>query len=187
MVDGLDGCGKDTHAENIRRLLKSQGEEVVIVSHPSKRFFGRLSKSSLEGSGPTHRLFATVFYTADVLMSARWLKKQRSGTVIFVRYLLGAAYLPESLADTGYLVFRKLLQFPDIAFFIDIEPKVALRRIVARGHRPEMFETEEKLAKVRRVAKRLTAKEWTVIDNSEDGEAPFREVARILKTRNITA
>ncbi len=182
-VDGLDGCGKDTHAENIKRILEATGESVVIVSHPSKRRFGRMSKRSLEGSGNTWRLFATLFYTADVLMSVRWLKRQRSGNVVFVRYLLGAAYLPERLADAGYMFFRKLLPFPDLAFFIDIEPAVARRRIVARGNRPEMFETEEKLSKVRAVVKRLVADEWIVIDNSEDGQGPFREAERILKAR----
>jgi dTMP kinase len=160
-----------------------KGEKVTIISHPSKRLLGRISKRALEGSGATARTFATLFFTADVLMSVRWYKRQRSGTVIFVRYLLGAAYLPETLAGTGYKFFRKLLPFPELAFFIDIEPEVARRRILARGHRPEMFETIDKLAKVRRVAGKLVESEWITIDNSEDGERPFIEARRILKER----
>jgi dTMP kinase len=182
-VDGLDGCGKDTHARNIQMFLEQRGEQVTMISHPSRRLLGRLSKRSLQGAGLPARLFATAFYTADVLMSVRALKRRRSGTVIFVRYLLGAAYLPERLASTGYLFFRKLLPFPDIAFFIDIEPAVALRRIAARGHHPEMFETAEKLGQIRKVAKELTAEEWVTIDNSEDGKAPFDELERILRAR----
>jgi dTMP kinase len=183
VVDGLDGCGKDTHAENIKRILEASGEKVVIVSHPSKRRFGKMSKRSLESTGLAARLFATVFYTADVLMSVRWYKKQRSGTVIFVRYLLGAAYLPESFAYVGYTFFRRLLPFTELAFFIDIDPEVARRRILARGHRPEMFETPQKLAQVRAVAKELTAKEWIVIDNNEDGQRPFRDAEFKLRER----
>ena len=183
VVDGLDGCGKDTHAQNIKRILEPKGEKVTIVSHPSKRWLGRISKRALEGSGMAARLFATVFFTADVLMSVRWYKKQRSGTVIFVRYLLGAAYLPERFAAAGYKFFRKLLPFPELAFFIDIRPEVARRRILARGHRPEMFETMDKLAKVRKVAKRLVESEWITIDNSEDGERPFKMVESILNDR----
>ena len=129
------------------------------------------------------RLFATLFFTADVLVSVRWYKKQRNGTVIFVRYLLGTAYLPERFAGVGYRLFRKLLPFTELAFFIDIDPEVARKRILARGHRPEMCETAEKLAQVRAVAKRLTAKEWIVIDNSEDGERPFRDAETKLKER----
>jgi len=185
VVDGLDGCGKNVHADNIRRLLEGQREKVTIVSHPSGRSFGRLSKKFLEDSGAGARLFATLFFTFDVLMSVRWYRKQKTGTVIFVRYLLGTAYLPESLAPIGYRLFRNLLPFPDIALFIDIEPEVARRRIASRGHAPEMFETPEKLIATRKVAKSLVAEEWVTIDNSEDGERPFKEVEAILRERAI--
>ena len=183
MVDGLDGCGKDTHAENIKRVLEADGERVAIISHPSKRLLGRLSKRSLEGTGPVARFSATLFFTADVLMSVRWLKKQTTGTVIFVRYLLGTAYLPSRLAPHGYKFFRKMLPFPDLAFFIDIEPEVAARRIAVRGHAPEMFETPSRLSAVRKVAKALTSEDWIVVDNSADGDRPFKEVESILRQR----
>jgi dTMP kinase len=185
VVDGLDGCGKDTHAERIRIYLEAKGEHVTVISHPSRRLFGRLSKRALEGSGPVARSFATLFFTADVLVSVSRLKRQSEGTVIFVRYLLGTAYLPERLAPTGYKLFRKVLPFPDIALFIDIDPQVAKRRISLRGHRHEMFETEEKLLSVRRVAKSLVADEWVTIDNSEDGENPFIETERVLSERFV--
>ncbi len=184
VVDGLDGCGKDTHASRIASLLESKGEAVAIISHPSGRRFGRISKASLQGSGKVARLLATVFYIADVLVSVRQLKK-REGTVIFVRYLIGAAYLPKSLAPYGYKVFRNLLPFPDLALDIDIEPRVALRRIEQRDHKREMFETEEKLEEVRSVAKSLLSDEWVVVDNSVDGEEPFRKVEEILRSRSI--
>jgi len=144
-----------------------------------------MSKRSLEGTGMIARLSATIFYTADILMSVRLLKKGDSGTIIFVRYLLGTAYLPERFAASGYSLFRNLLPFPDLAFFIDIEPEVAQRRIRARGHRPEMFETIEKLSQVRRVAKRLVADEWIDIDNNEDGQGPFGEVEKVLRERLV--
>lgn len=184
VVDGLDGCGKDSHARRIKQALESAGEEVKLISHPSGRAFGRLSKRSLEGSGPGARLFATVFFTADVLASVGQLKRLRGpGTVIFVRYLLGTAYLPEPLAPLGYRLFRRLLPFPDLALFIDIEPEIALRRIAARGHRPEMFETMARLEKVRKIAKMLASDEWVTVDNSSDGEAPFAMTERLVLER----
>lgn len=184
VVDGLDGCGKDTHAKRIASLLESKGEKVTIMSHPSKRRFGRISKRSLEDSGKLARFWATVFYILDVLISVRQLRRQE-GTVIFVRYLMGAAYLPRSLAPSGYKVFRNLLPFPEVALFIDIEPSIAIRRIEARDHVREMFETEEKLAAVREVAKSLLSGEWDIIDNSRDGEEPFREAETVLRRHSI--
>jgi dTMP kinase len=185
VVDGLDGCGKDTHAENIKRLLEKEGAQVRIVSHPSQRFFGRMSKRFLQGEGPPARLFATLFFIADVLQSVRQLKSTSQGMVVFVRYLLGTAYLPSRLAPYGYVAFRNLLPRPDLAIFIDIEPEVAIRRIRARGHAPEMFETPERLAAIRNVAKGLVADEWVTIDNSIDGQAPFQAAERMLRERSF--
>ncbi len=185
VVDGLDGCGKDTHATNIRRLLEESGIEVTLVSHPSGRFFGRMSKRFLQGEGPLARLFATVFFIADVLQSVSGLSYRSRGTTIFVRYLLGTAYLPASLAPYGYVSFRNLLPKPDLALFIDVEPEIAARRIRARGHAPEMFETPERLTAVRKIALGLVADDWVTVDNSIDGEAPFKEVEKILRERSF--
>ncbi len=185
VVDGLDGCGKDTHALRMKELLEMEGRRVTIISHPSLRRFGRLSKRFLEGTGLAPQLLATLFYTADVLMSVRWLKTRGDGIVIFVRYLLGTAYLPRRLAFPAYMFFRRLLPFPHLAVFIDIDPAVAARRIDSRGHKREMFETAHKLAEVRSVAKELVVREWVTVDNSEDGERPFREMERILREKSL--
>ncbi len=165
--------------------MESEGRTVTVVSHPSERRFGRLTKECLQGSGPVARLFATLFFTADVLVSVRGLRTCQTGTTILVRYLLGTAYLPEHLAKTGYAVLRKLLPFPGLAIFIDIRPEVALRRISSRGHAPEMFETREKLESVRKVAMAMVTDEWVTIDNSEDGEGPFIELERVLREHSL--
>ena len=185
VVDGLDGCGKDTHANRMRQLMEADGQREVMVSHPSDRLFGVLSKRALEGSGHVSRALATIFYTLDVLGSVARFNRSRDGTHIFVRYLLGTAYLPRRLAPVGYRLFRKLLPFPDIAIFIDIEPSVALRRIEQRDHKREMFETMEKLQSVREIAKALTMDEWVVVDNSEDGEGPFVKAQFLLAQKGL--
>lgn len=185
VVDGMDGCGKDTHADSIRKLLEAEGREVLLVSHPSSRFSGRMSKRFLQREGAPARLFATLFFIADVLQSVRLLKHSGEETVIFVRYLLGTAYLPRCLAPSGYVAFRNLLPRPDLAIFIDIEPQVAIRRIRARGHAPEMFETPERLTAIRGIAKELVVRDWVTVDNSTDGEAPFREVEKLLRERSF--
>lgn len=180
MVDGLDGCGKDTHASMISDMLRAIGHEVVVISHPSDKLLGRLTKRFLRASGKIARIGTTLFYTLEILMSVRWLKRQHEGTVIFVRYLMGTAYLPRRLAPLGYRLFRNLLPFPDLALFIDVEPIVAIERIRSRGDVQEMFETEEKLTAVRAVAKTLLSDEWVVVDNSENRENSFRQTEKVI-------
>ena len=186
VVDGLDGCGKDTHAERIRGELRSIGRKVTMMKHPSQRLTGRLSKRALLKSGPVAAAFATAFYTADVLVSVRVFKRHEGDEdFVFVRYLLGSAYLPHRLAPHAYSFFRKLLPFPDLALFIDIEPSVALERIERRDHSREMFETRDKLVKARGIARSLTETEWVTIDNTEDGERPFVAAKQVLRDRGF--
>jgi dTMP kinase len=171
VVDGLDGCGKDTHANRIRRELELRGSTVRLMKHPSQRLPGRMSK--------------TAFYTADVLTSVREFNRQKDGDFVFVRYLLGTAYLPRKFAPSTYAFFKKLLPFPDLAIFIDIEPSVALRRIEKRDHKREMFETGEKLSRVRETARSLVGGDWVIIDNSVDGEEPFQQARRVLNEKGM--
>jgi dTMP kinase len=185
VVDGLDGCGKDTHTERIRRAIEAKGGKVAIMKHPSQGLFGRMSKKALLKSGPLAVAAATTFYTLDVLISVRTYRRRRSGTFIFIRYLLGTAYLPKTLATPAYSFFSRLLPSPDLAIFIDIDPVVALRRIEQRDHRREMFETREKLVRARDVARSLVGDDWVTLDNSKDGEEPFEEAQRVLLERGF--
>ena len=182
-IDGVDGCGKDTHALRIRRSLEDHGEKVVVFRHPSDRLFGRMSKKAVQGSGAIALTLTALFFALDVLMSVWRYRRMRDGTVIFVRYLLGTAYLPPHAAHISYRFFRRTLPFPDLPLFIDIDPAVAIRRIELRDQAREMFETERRLARVRGIAKSIATEEWIVIDNSEDGDAPFARVDDILMER----
>ena len=184
-VDGFDGCGKDTHTLRIKSTLESHGRKVAVFQHPSNRFFGRMSKRAVQGSGLVALILTTLFYTLDVLTSVRRYGRMNEGTAIFVRYLLGTAYLSPRLARFSYRFFRKVLPFPDLPLFIDIDPAVAIRRIEFRDQTREMFETERRLARIREVAKSIAKEEWITVDNSEDGDAPFARVNDILVERRL--
>src|SRR5512137_1928969 len=104
IVDGLDGVGKDTHAQLIKQRYEKKGEKVIVRSHPeSDNFYGRTSKKALLGKGIINRLKASIFYAFDVLYSLRkFYRKPSADTLIMVRYLMGTAYLPRGLAKIGY-------------------------------------------------------------------------------------
>ncbi len=184
-VDGLDGCGKDAHADRIHQAIEASGQSVTLMRHPSDGLFGRISKRALQRSGLHAMLLAVAFYTLDVLCSVRRYNRSQEGVFIFVRYLLGTAYLPRGMARMAYAFFRRLLPFPDLAIFIDIEPSVAIRRIELRDHKREMFETEEKLLRIRAIAQELTGGSWVVVDNSTDGDEPFRTTLTVLSRKEL--
>ena len=72
IVDGLDGVGKDTHAQWIKKRYEAMGEKVILRSHPeSDSFFGKKARKALYGRGKINKLRAAIYYMFDVLQSIR--------------------------------------------------------------------------------------------------------------------
>jgi dTMP kinase len=180
IVDGLDGVGKDTHAQLIKKRYEAQGETVIVRSHPTiDNFFGRKAKQALLGTSTIDRLKASVFYALDVLRSLRkYYQKPCSDVLIMVRYLMGTAYLPQRLARFGYQVFAHFVPTSRYLFFLDASPDDVLMRIQNRSEK-EMFETYEALVKVRKKALNL-AQGWYIIDTSGSIENTFDRIEKIL-------
>jgi dTMP kinase len=175
VVDGIDGSGKSTFASWIAEHYSSKGEKVLIRIHPSGTWAGRRSRRALEGEGKVMSLLATAFFILDVLGSLGRLRRDRReyDTVVFVRYLMATAYLPERLAPWGYDFFAKLLPVPGRLLLVDVDAETANRRIHERQHTREMFDDVESLTKVRGKVLGLAARGgWRVIDNTlPEGEA----------------
>ena len=180
VVDGLDGVGKDTHAHLIMKRYEALGERLVVRSHPeSDNFFGLQTKAALRGNGKVDKVRASIFYAFDVLRSLRrFYRKGEYDTVIFVRYLVGTAYLPFGLAGIAYRVFEKFVPVSEYMFFLDAEPDVLLRRIKRRKIK-EIFEIEDSLVRVRKKALALVS-DWNIIDTSSSVEETYSKIEGIL-------
>jgi len=180
VVDGLDGVGKDTHAELIAEKYEKLGEKVVIRSHPSvDNFFGRKAKKALLGQGKSDKIKASIFYMFDVLRSIRkYYRRKDIDTLIMVRYLVGTAYLPEKIARFGYMFFYNFVPTSSYMFFLDAEPETILKRIKERDNL-EIFETYENLVKVRSKALRLV-KDWVIVDTSGSIDETFSNIEKKL-------
>ncbi|MBN1110099.1 MAG: thymidylate kinase [Methanomassiliicoccales archaeon] len=167
VVDGIDGSGKSTVATWIAEHYRARGEEVLVRTHPSDTWFGRMSRRSLIGEGRFMQALATFFFVLDVLYSVRMLRRwEGHDKVIFVRYVMATAYLPAGLHRQGYHFFCKLLPMPERLLLVDTTPECALTRIEEREHEREMFENIESLRKVRRKVLELSTEGWKVLDNS---------------------
>ena len=180
IIDGLDGVGKDTHAQLIKKRYERKGETVLVRSHPeSDNFYGRTAKKALLGVGIINRLIASMFYALDVLHSLRqYYQKPRCDTLIMVRYLMGTAYLPRRLAKFGYGFFAKFVPTSEYMFFLDATPEQLVERIKRRSE-TEMFETPQALIKVRTKALDL-AQGWHIINTGQSVEATFADIEKTL-------
>ncbi len=181
-VDGMDGSGKTTSSDFIKAHLESQGRKVFEVTHPnSATACGRTAAKYLQVPGKPAVLISTLFYIFDVLGSLRYKRKHGSeyDDVIFVRYSLAVAYLPEKLCKPVYNLIELVLPIPEVKIYVDIEPKIALDRILERGEALEVFETIGSLEKTRKRMK-LVTDSWLTVDNSGTVEETQRQTLEIL-------
>ena len=181
IVDGLDGVGKDTHANLIKKRYETMGKTVIIRSHPAAdSVYGRKTKQALLGKGKRNRLRASVFYALDVLHSLRqyYYREAECDVLIMVRYLMGTAYLPTFLASLAYTFFSLIVPTSQSMFFLDAPPKVLFHRLQQRTEQ-EMFETLENLVKVRKRAL-LLATGWHIIDTTGSVNDTFVRIEKIL-------
>ncbi|MBE6518663.1 MAG: thymidylate kinase [Thermoplasmata archaeon] len=183
VVDGMDGSGKTTSSDFIREQLVSEGRKVLEITHPnSETSYGRTASKYLLKDGKVAVLISTTYYIFDVLHSLRFKRKhgKEYDDIIFVRYSLAAAYLPEFLCRPIYKVIEMILPVPEVKIYVDIEPKIALQRIYERGEEIETFETEEKLEKTRHRMSLITDS-WIKIDNSGTPEQTKEQTMNVLK------
>jgi len=178
IIDGLDGAGKDTHAELIRKRYLEKGDSVILRSHPEDdNSFGRKAKNSLLGKGKLNYIKASIYYALDVIRSVR-IYTGKGDTLILVRYLMGVAYLPLPLAKLFYKFFSTILPTSDYMFFLDVEPQESLNRISKRDEK-EMFENLDDLIKVREKALKL-ANNWNIINTGYPIEHVQKQIEKIL-------
>jgi dTMP kinase len=116
---------------------------------------------------------AAFFYMLDVLRSIISYSWQKYDYVVFVRYLMGTAYLPSPLHKIAYHFFASIVPTSNFMFFLDVEPEEAHRRIRLTRERREMFESPKELEQVRRKALSLAlAGSWKIVD----ADKPIAEV-----------
>ena len=182
VVDGMDGSGKSTVGHLIEEKMQQKDRRVLFLEHPNDSCrSGRLAHKYLLKNGKIAMLLSTTFYIFNVIHSLRFKRKHRKeyDDVVFVRYNMAVAYLPKCLIKAGYRFISFIFPKPDVSIFVDIQPEVAMERILSRGGELEMFETEEKLRKTRDKMLVISSG-WIVVDNTHGPEQTRESVEWIL-------
>lgn len=171
VIDGLDASGKTTQALRLTRFLQSQGKTFCLRVHPAAdNFFGSHAQQFLQSSGKSAHFASALFYMFDVLHSVLQYSWRNYDYVIFVRYLLGTAYLPSPIYKAAYHFFAAIVPKPEKLFFIDVKPQAAYERIRKRAEKTpvEMFEKPKALQKIRRRGLELAAiGRWLIVDGGK--------------------
>ena len=181
IIDGLDGCGKSTQALLLMQTLRRMRKTAYLRVHPeADNWFGLQARRYLNSAGKNAHFASAFFYMADVIRSILLYSWRKVDFVVFVRYLMGTAYLPTPLDTVAYNFFASIVPKSDSLFFLDVPAEEAAARIVKNRDTTEMFENLLDLRKVRVKALSLTRfDKWIVVDSTR----PAGEVASELKKK----
>jgi dTMP kinase len=183
VIDGLDASGKSTQAIALCRTLRKNGKTVLLRFHPSDdNLFGTKVRQFLYLKGKNAHFASAFFYMIDVIRSVLLYCWQKYDCIIFVRYLMGTAYLPSPAHMIAYRFFTIVLPTSDYMFFLDVQPEEADRRIRQTRNRREMFENMSELKKIRTKAISLALMdEWHIIDAGKPVADVEEDIANVVQ------
>lgn len=172
--EGIDGSGKTTISRRVVAALRRAGYRVVLTTEPTDSWLGRAVKRSYDDDvGP---LAETFLFLADRARHTedlrRWL--ETNDFVVSDRYA-DSTYAYQGARLRGVVpdpvrwlqaVSAPAIIEPDLTVFLDLPPRLGLRRIASRRRRVR-FETAGFLERVAANYRRLaTARRFVVIEAS---------------------
>jgi thymidylate kinase len=182
IIDGLDASGKSTQGLSLCDSLRKKRKTAYLRIHPSSdNFLGVKAKQFLYLKGKSAHFASALFYMLDVVRSIMLYSWQKYDYMIFVRYLMGTAYLPSPLDRIAYHFFACIVPTSGQMFFLDVYPAEADRRIRQTRGKTEMFETLDELKRIRRKALSLAyADKWRILDANRPANSIQEEIINAL-------
>ena len=184
-LEGIDGCGKSTQSELLKKKLEDIGDEVIILKEPTKRPHGQKLWDMLRGKRK-----ATNEEILDLFVLDRTQHVEEKiqpalddGTVVLMDryYYSSMAYQVAGGIDVN--VIRERHAFapkPDVVLIFDLPVTIALERV--RGHsEADEFEKEEHLEKVREAYLNLRSDPLVrIVDSAITPEEIFEDVWKLV-------
>lgn len=196
-LEGIDGAGKTTQAQDLKEHFESQGKSVITTREPRKEgILGELTHQILLSKVKFPTAAIQYLFTADRVIHHEEIVKpalQRGDVVITDRCFwsalvygvldrMGDEYNDESvdhlLVTQGILSMYHHFIAPDRSFYLKIPVEESLRRIGDKNN-TEIYETQSKIQKAydgyEWVSKKFS-NEITVLD----GTLNEREVTKMI-------
>ena len=160
VIEGVDGAGTTTQVELLARALKSGGCGVVRTAEPSCGPVGVLVRSVLagkisrEGRGEVDEKTLALLFAADradhLCQVVRPALEKGFHVISDRHYLSSFAYQSVELELAWVRQLNVHCGPPDLAILLDAPVEVCLGRINSRSAHIELYETVERLRRVRR-------------------------------------
>lgn len=183
VFEGIDGAGKTTQVERLKKELTERGEKVYVTAEPTSLPSGKELRRVLSGEIKKSDCEIAAMFTLDRIAHnldenfgiERLLSE---GYIILCdRYYYST--LAYQGASVDYAWVRALnvdcpaIRRPDLCIFLDLTPEQSMARISRGRESTEIFENTEMLTKVRNSFMRViddlgSTESIKVIDASSD-------------------
>jgi dTMP kinase len=190
---GLDGSGKTTQANLLVQRLEKEMFSVYLTSEPTPWYLRDpfVQNYFAEGQTDEHGLAAlALFSAADRARHVREViipNLNAGKMVISSRYVFSAYayFFARGLRDQTWLEsINRYAIDPDLTFFLDLEPEVALSRIAQRGDKAKREEMN--LPRIREIRQRFlsfASDNFYILDaNRDEGELHQQIVSTLWST-----
>jgi len=153
-VEGLDGCGKTTQTKLLVGKLRKLGYDVVYTAEPSSGKIGNfIKKYCLLGEKRVSAVVEALLFAADRF---EHVKKEVIPALNEGKIVVSDRYVYSSLAYQGATGLNlKWIEMinehairPNLAIFVDAEPKVVIQRLKPKKSVMENLETQRKVREV---------------------------------------
>ncbi|MCD6403411.1 MAG: dTMP kinase [Candidatus Aenigmarchaeota archaeon] len=188
VIEGPDGSGQTTQAELLAKWFERRGYKVKVTKEPTNSIIGGIIRSVLQNELKIDLRTLALLFAADRSHHVEKVIKPllRKGVVVISdRYAL-STIVYESLdgLDVEWLKqINSMFPVPDVTIILDVPGKICVERIKKARFGFEMFETQEKLEKIRK--RYLELKDvfpnTFVVDGKPKPEVVHRKIVEIIK------
>lgn len=188
VLEGIDGAGKTSLSERLRRELESRGLSVRLTAEPTHEGIGAFIRSG--GAGNISQTTEALLFSADrndhTEKMMGWVGE--GDIVICDRYFASTVAYQSAVLDGGSADVEWLLSInsdfirrADLTILLDLDPSTSIARVDARGEEGSKFERSDFLAQVRRGYLDLAHRfGFGIVDASADPDTVFHEVLAMI-------
>lgn len=197
VFEGIDGAGKTTQIELLENHLQKLGRQVYRTAEPTESVSGGMLRDALSGVSNRSACEMAALFVLDRIFHninpVNGIQKMlHDGVdVICDRYYYSSLAYQGSETDEAWVCDMNLncpeILRPDLCIFLDLTPEQSMARINRGRVTHEIYETQERLTRVRnqfyRVFERLRDVDKICVVNAD---RPVQEIhTDILKLLNL--
>jgi dTMP kinase len=152
-IEGLDGCGKTTQAKLLARKL-GQSHSAVYTAEPSRGKIGTYIRNSyLYGEKRLSIVLEALLFAADRIehVENEVLPALNEGRLVISDRYVYSSLAYQGAAGLSVEWIEKVNEHalkPDLAVFIDVDPKIVMNRLKPKRSVMENLGTQQKVRKI---------------------------------------